>query len=187
MWEGVRPLCIEFVVKFIFSLFSLRNFFVQQEIGQLPKPLCIESTKTKVWEKYFNLHNKELTVKPVNRIRKRIRWLQESPTGFLKVFERDEWGKKVKSRSVSGTQLKPRWVSPSWCRGCCALRGKSQDRRRWSAVMGLPSAVHVHSHGRSYTEIAAEWGRWHGYSRRLHLFDRWAKKLHKQAKKLTTF
>ena len=63
---------------------------------------------------------------------------------------------KVKSRSVSGTQLKPRWVSPSWCRGCCALRGKSLDRRRWSAVMGLPSAVHVHSHGRSYTEIAAE-------------------------------
>ena len=112
---------------------------------------------------------------PLNRIRKRIRWLQESPTGFLKVFERDEWGKKVKSRSVSGTQLKPRWVSPSWCRGCCALRGKSLDRRRWSAVMGLPSAVHVHSHGRSYTEIAAEWGRWHGYSRRLHLFARWVK------------
>ena len=82
---------------------------------------------------------------------------------------------KVKSRSVSRTQLKPRWVSPSWCRGCCALRGKSQDRRRWSAVMGLPSAVHVHSHGRSYTEIAAEWGRWHGYSRRLHLFARWVK------------
>ena len=142
------------------------------------------------WEKYFNLHNKELTVKPVNRIRKRIRWLQESPTGFLKVFEHDEWGKKVKSRSVSRTQLKSRWVSPSWCRGCCTLRGKSLDRRRWPAVMGLPSAMHVHSHGSSCTEIAAGWGREHGYSRRLHLFDRWVKKLHKQVKqvkKLTTF
>ena len=86
-------------------------------------------------------------------------------------------GGNVKSRSVSCTQLKARWVSPSWCRGCCALRRKSLDRRRWSAVMGLPYAVHVHSHWRSYTEIAAEWGRWHGYSRQLHLFARWVKKL----------
>ena len=122
----------------------------------LPKPLCISPQLLFFCFQIFNLHNKELTVKPVNRIRKRIRRLQESPTFFFKVFKRDQMRGKVKSRSVSRTQLKPRWVSPSWCRGCCTLRGKSLDRRRWPAVMGLPSAVHVHSHGSSYTEIVAD-------------------------------
>ena len=36
------------------------------------------------------------------------------------------------------------------------LREKSLACRPWPAVMDLPSEVHVHSHGRSCTEIAAD-------------------------------
>ena len=36
------------------------------------------------------------------------------------------------------------------------LRGKSLARHPWPAVMDLPSEVHVHSHGRSCTEIVAD-------------------------------
>ena len=100
------------------------------------------------------------------------------PTGFLNVMR----GRKVKSRSAHRTQLKPRRMLPSWCKECFMLRGKSLARHPWPAVMDLPSEVHVHSHGRSCTEIAAEWGRWHGYSRRLHLFARWVKKLEARLK-----
>ena len=53
----------------------------------LPKPLCITLFQKFFCFQIFNLHNKELTVKPVKRIRNRIRWLEESANGF---FERDE-------------------------------------------------------------------------------------------------
>ena len=65
-------------------------------------------------------------------------------------------GRKVKSRSAHRTQLKPRRMLPSWCKECFMLREKFLARRPWSAVMDLPSEVHVHSHGRSCTEIAAD-------------------------------
>ena len=63
---------------------------------------------------------------------------------------------KVKSRSAHRTQLKPLRMLPSWCKECFMLRGKSLARHPWPAVMDLPSEVHVHSHGRSCTEIAAD-------------------------------
>ena len=65
-------------------------------------------------------------------------------------------GRKVKSRSAHRAQLKPRRMLPSWCKECFMLRGKSLARHPWPAVMDLPSEVHVHSHGRSCTEIAAD-------------------------------
>ena len=65
-------------------------------------------------------------------------------------------GRKVKSRSAHRTQLKLRRMLPSWCKECFMLREKSLARRPWPAVVDLPSEVHVHSHGRSCTEIAAD-------------------------------
>ena len=65
-------------------------------------------------------------------------------------------GRKVKSRSAHRTQLKPRRMLPSWCKECFMLREKSLARHPWPAVMDLPSEVHVHSHGRSCTEIVAD-------------------------------
>ena len=82
-------------------------------------------------------------------------WPRKVDTCFLNTLNVMR-GRKVKSRSAHRTQLKPRRMLPSWCKECFMLREKSLACRPWPAVMDLPSEVHVHSHGRSCTEIAAD-------------------------------
>ncbi len=69
----LRPLCITFFGQIYRLNFIDQSLFERQETKHLSTLLCIASLKEKFEKKYFNLYNKELTVEPVKRIRKRIR------------------------------------------------------------------------------------------------------------------
>ena len=124
----------------------------------LPKPLCISPQLLFFCFQIFNLHNKELTVKPVKRIRNTSHLTEESWHVFFEHiwtwWEDGKWNPAASG--AHRTQLKPRRMLRSWCKECFMLREKSLACRPWPAVMDLPSEVHVHSHGRSCTEIAAD-------------------------------
>ena len=121
----------------------------------LPKPLCITLFQNFFAFKFFTCIIRSWMLHLLKQNKTRHIWPRKVDTCFLNTLNVMR-GRKVKSRSAHRTQLKPRRMLPSWCKECFMLREKSLACRPWPAVMDLPSEVHVHSHGRSCTEIAAD-------------------------------